>query len=59
MFLATRKAIYERLHPEAAHGVFRGNRHTGKLVGDIELFASVTAEKFGMTVRHVQRLIAA
>ena len=59
VFLATRKAVYERLHPEAAHGAFRGNRHTGKLVDDIESFASVTAEKFGMTPRHVQRLIAA
>ncbi|MFV0409848.1 MAG: ParB/RepB/Spo0J family partition protein [Paracoccus sp. (in: a-proteobacteria)] len=58
VFLATRKAVYERLHPEAAHRVFRGNQHDD-VVSDIESFTTVTAEKFGMTVRHVQRLIAA
>lgn len=58
VFLATRKAVYERLHPETAHRVFRGNQHDG-VVNDIESFTTVTAEKFGMTVRHVQRLIAA
>lgn len=26
---AERKAIYERLHPEAKHGGDRGNQHTG------------------------------
>ena len=58
VFLATRKAVYERLHPEAAHRVFRGTQH-GDVVTDIESFTTVTAEKIGMTPRHVRRLIAA
>ena len=58
VFLANRKAVYEKLHPEAAHRVFRGNQHED-VVTDIESFTTVTAEKFGMTPRHVRRLIAA
>ena len=60
VFLATRKTVYERLHPEtkamtgAALVAKRWENTT-----DIESFVSVTAEKFGMTQRHVRRLIAA
>lgn len=59
VFLAARKEVYERLHPEAKAGAFSGNQHTGKLAADIVSFATSTAEKFGMTDRHVRRLIAA
>ena len=62
VFLARRKAIYERLHPEARAGVFKGNRHTGSLVADImsvTSFAKATAEKFGVTERHVRRMTEA
>ncbi|MBN8190246.1 ParB N-terminal domain-containing protein [Salipiger thiooxidans] len=59
VFLAHRKAVYERLHPEASAEFFRGNQHTGKLAADIMSFATSTAEKFGMTDRHVRRMIAA
>lgn len=58
VFLATRKAVYERLHPESRHG---GDRRSLDFQTDIEsvCFSAVTAEKFGMTERHVRRLIAA
>lgn len=62
VFLARRKVIYERLHPEARAGVFKGNRHTGSLVTDImsvTSFAKATAEKFGITERHVRRMTEA
>lgn len=62
VFLATRKEVYERIHPETSAGIFKGNQHTGKLVADmmsVSSFAAVTAEKFGLTDRHVRRMIAA
>lgn len=59
IFLAERKAIYERLHPEMFGTGFKGNQHTGKLVGDIVSFTTATAEKFAMSERHVKRLVAA
>ena len=62
VFLATRKAVYERLHPETRATAFKGNRHTGSLAADmmsVASFATATAEKFGMTDRHVRRMIAA
>ena len=62
VFLAERKRVYEKLHPETAAGVFRGNQYTGKVVADtmsVATFARATAEKFGMTDRHVRRLIEA
>ena len=61
VFLAKRKEVYERLHPETAAGVFKGNRHTGSLAADmmsVTSFATATAEKFGLTDRHVRRMIA-
>jgi ParB family transcriptional regulator, chromosome partitioning protein len=62
VFLATRKEVYERLHPETRAGVFKGNQHTGNVVADmmsVTSFARATAEKFGLTDRHVRRMIAA
>lgn len=58
VFLATRKAVYERLHPETKAG---GDRRSPDFQTDSmsTCFATVTAEKFGMTERHVRRLIAA
>lgn len=58
-FLATRKIVYERLHPETKADAFKGNRHTGSLASDIVSFARATAEKFGVSKRHVERMIAA
>lgn len=59
VFLANRKAVYERLHPETKADAFKGNRHTGKLAADIMSFATSTAEKFGLTERHIRRVLAA
>ena len=62
VFLATRKEVYERLHPETRAAAFKGNRHTGSLVADtmsVASFAVATAEKFGLTDRHVRRMISA
>lgn len=62
VFLAERKRVYEKLHPETAATAFKGNRHTGSLAADTmsaTSFARATAEKFGMSDRHVRRLIEA
>ncbi len=59
VFLAERKRVYEKLHPETMAGAFKGNQHTGKLAADMMSFATSTAEKFGLTDRHVRRMIAA
>lgn len=57
VFLAERKRLHEKLHPETAAGAFKGNQHTGKLVADMMSFTKITAEKFGLTDRHVRRLV--
>ncbi|ALF02135.1 ParB N-terminal domain-containing protein [Salipiger abyssi] len=59
VFLAERKRVYEKLHPETRAEAFKGNQHTGKLASDIVSFATATAEKFGMSKRQVERIIAA
>ena len=57
IFLVERKRIYERLHPEARHRTFKGNQH--REVNELSSFTSVTAEKFGISPRQVQKMIAA
>jgi ParB family chromosome partitioning protein len=60
VFLATRKAVYERLHPETKAGVAGAmHKNCATDIESVAAFAAVTAEKFGMTERHVRRLIAA
>lgn len=59
LFLAERKRVYEKLHPETASGVFKGNQHTGKVVSDTMSFTTATSDKFGISRRHVERMIAA
>lgn len=59
VFLAARKRVYEKLHPETKADAFKGNRHTGSLVAELSSFARTTAEKFGMTDRQVRKIIAA
>ncbi|TNF16798.1 MAG: chromosome partitioning protein ParB [Rhodobacteraceae bacterium] len=58
VFLAQRKEIYERLHPETKQGVAGGLARQG-LASDIVSFAAATSEKFGVSKRHVERMIAA
>lgn len=60
VFLAQRKETYERLHPEARHG---GDRKSldwhEKNQTDMMSFCSATADQFGLTARHVRRLVSA
>lgn len=60
IFLATRKLVYERMHPETKAGAFKGNQHVE--VADmmsVASFAKSTAEKFGLSERHIRRLLEA
>lgn len=59
VFLAERKRLYEKLHPEAASGAFKGNQYSGKVVNEIISFTTSSAEKFGLSVRRVQQIVAA
>lgn len=62
VFLATRKAVYERLHPEtkAVTGAqLVAKRWDTADIMSVASFAKATAEKFGMTERHVRRLVMA
>lgn len=52
-FTARSKAIYERLHPETAHGGNRGNQHTGGRQAEMISFCQMVAEKRGISERHV------
>ena len=60
LFLAERKRVYERLHPEAKWG---GDRKSPDFQNQTDTmsvcFADATAEKFGLSQRHIFRLIAA
>ncbi len=59
VFLAERKRVYEKLHPEAKQG---GDRKSEKFQTDtmsVWSFASSTAEKFGVSERHVRRMVSA
>ena len=62
VFLATRKAVYERLHPEtkaAVGAALVGKRWNTADTMSVVSFAKATAEKFGIDERHVRRLVAA
>ena len=60
VFLAERKRLYEKLHPEAKQG-FAGAaaRWDATDTMSVASFAAATAEKFGLTDRHVRRMVAA
>ena len=58
VFLATRKEVYERLHPETKRGVAGGLARQGS-ASELSSFAATTAEKFNMTMRQVQKIVAA
>lgn len=60
VFLAERKKIYERLHPEAKRGGDRKSAAFADLTDmmSVRSFAAATAEKFGIDPRHVRRLVS-
>ena len=59
VFLAERKTVYERMYPETKAGSFKGNQHTGNLVGDILSFTTSVAAQKDMSKRQIERLVAA
>lgn len=61
VFLATRKEVYERLHPETKHatGAALAAKRWDATDTMSVAFVSTTAEKFGLSDRHVRRLVAA
>ncbi len=60
VFLAERKRIYERLHPETKRGVAGAlARHSATDMMSVASFVAATAEKFGLSDRHVRRLVEA
>lgn len=59
VFLAERKAVYERLHPEAKHGGDRRSPGFQTELSSVRSFAAATAEKFGLTDRQVRKIVAA
>lgn len=56
VFLATRKAVYERLHPETKQGGVRGNQHTGGWQTELSSFCQTVAEKMGISERQVRKI---
>lgn len=59
VFLATRKAVYERLHPETRRGVAGAAARWDATEPSSVAFVAVTAEKFGLTDRQVRKIVAA
>lgn len=57
VFLAERKRVYERLHPEAKAGVAGASVRWNSI--SVASFASSVAEKFGITDRQVRKIVAA
>ncbi|MEL6478106.1 MAG: ParB N-terminal domain-containing protein [Pseudomonadota bacterium] len=56
-FLASRKAVYERLNPTTAKGRAGAAARWVEDASDMMSFASATAEKRGISTRHVERLV--
>jgi ParB family chromosome partitioning protein len=62
VFLAARKAVYERLHPETkatTGAALVARRWNTADTMSVVSFAKVTADKFGISERHVRRLVEA
>ncbi|MEM9968465.1 MAG: ParB N-terminal domain-containing protein [Pseudomonadota bacterium] len=58
VFLAERKAIYERLHPETKNGGIRGNQYTGGRQNDKMSFCQNVAANRDISQRQVERLVS-
>jgi ParB family chromosome partitioning protein len=62
IFLARRKEIYERMHPETkavAGAALAAKRWDATDTMSVASFVTATAEKFSLSERHVRRMIAA
>ncbi|WP_444667153.1 ParB/RepB/Spo0J family partition protein [Cereibacter changlensis] len=59
VFLATRKEVYERLHPETRRGVAGALARWDASEPGSVAFVQSTADKFGMTARQIYKIVAA
>lgn len=59
VFVASWKRDYYAMHPERKPGVFKGNRHTGKLVEGILPLTKTMADAFGVDESTVKRAMLA
>lgn len=59
VFVASWKRDYYTQHPERKPGVFKGNRHTGSLVGVNLSLTKTIAETFGVSERTAHRALMA
>lgn len=59
VFVASWKRDYYAMHPERKPGVFKGNQHTGNLVGDTMSLTKTIADAFGVDERTVHRALKA
>lgn len=59
VFLATRKEVYERLHPETKRGIAGALARWDATEPSSVAFVSATAEKFGLSDRQVRKIVAA
>lgn len=61
VFLAERKRVYERLHPETRRGGDRKSMNFQNQTDTMSVrsFVAATAEKFGLSPRHVFRMVTA
>ena len=58
VFVASWKRDYYALHPDRKPGVFKGNRHSEKVVGDFMSLTKTMAEASGITERQAHRVLA-
>lgn len=59
VFLAARKAVYERLHPETKRGVAGAKGRWDATELSSVAFVTATAAKFGKTERQIRKIVAA
>lgn len=59
VFVASWKRDYYALHPDRKPGVFKGNQHTGNLVGGIMPLTKTMADAFGVDESTVKRALQA
>lgn len=59
VFLAARKRVYEKLHPETKRGVAGALSRWDATEPSSVAFATATAEKFGLSERQVRKIVAA
>lgn len=58
IFAASWKRDYYEMHPERKQGVFKGNQHSGKVVGDTMSLTKSIADSFGIGERQAHRILA-